>query len=71
MIDLTTYTGGWQRALNRSAPDVGTEVRWPESHDAREADDFRATLRRAGRRLEWGGDSARPDVWVVAQGDEE
>jgi hypothetical protein len=71
MITIDTYTGTWQEALRPSAPDVGTEVRIPDSHhpDGRERDDFRRVLDEAGLDIQWDradDDDGEWSIWTVA-----
>ena len=62
-IEIDLYTGRWQEALRPTAPPIGTLVYWPESHDARERDDFKRCLRKAGLDLEW----SEGDDWEVVK----
>lgn len=71
-ITIHHYTATWDNAMRPSAPDVGTEVRMPaySTPDARELDDFRRVLARAGLMLEFDStDEESGEVLYTVQPD--
>lgn len=71
-IEINLYTGDWQQATRRAAPEVGTEVRVHESADAREWDDIQRKLRNADRMLDYRDTDGEWGVYrVVPMGEGE
>lgn len=68
MVTLDTYTGDWQEALRPEAPEIGTEIRIPDSHspDGRELDDVLRVLRQAELSLVWDrAEDEDGDEWSI------
>ena len=70
-ITINDYTGTWQAATGRHAPEIGAAVAVHVSCDAREWDDIKRLVRRAGMDLDFTGDNGEWNMWTVVKGEDQ